>query len=73
MRFLSQMIRTKILLTIVGSVCLFASVRPALGDDPKPNRGNAPLGSQWAEQVVLGSSTVELNGPWKFHKGDDAR
>ncbi len=27
--------------------------------------------SHWAEQVVLGSSTVELNGPWKFHKGDD--
>ena len=27
--------------------------------------------SHWAQQVVLGSSTVELNGPWKFHKGDD--
>ena len=27
--------------------------------------------SHWAEQVVLGSSTVELNGPWKFHRGDD--
>jgi hypothetical protein len=22
---------------------------------------------------VLGSSTVELNGPWKFHKGDDVQ
>ncbi len=27
--------------------------------------------SHWAEQVVLGSSTVELTGPWKFHKGDN--
>jgi hypothetical protein len=27
--------------------------------------------SHWAEQVVLGSSTVELTGPWKFHRGDD--
>ena len=27
--------------------------------------------SHWAEQVVLGSSTVDLTGPWKFHKGDD--
>jgi hypothetical protein len=28
--------------------------------------------SQWAEQVVLGSSTADLTGPWKFHKGDNA-
>ena len=28
-------------------------------------------GSNWAEQVVLGSSSVELTGPWKFHKGDN--
>jgi heme exporter protein D len=27
--------------------------------------------SEWAEQVVLGSSTVDLTGPWKFHKGDN--
>jgi heme exporter protein D len=27
--------------------------------------------SDWAEQVVLGSSTADLTGPWKFHKGDD--
>ncbi len=27
--------------------------------------------SHWAEQVVLGFSTVELSGPWKFHKGDN--
>ena len=31
---------------------------------------SAPI-SRWAEQVVLGSSSVDLNGPWKFHKGDD--
>ena len=34
------------------------------------NTASAPV-SHWAEQVVLGSSSVELNGPWKFHKGDD--
>jgi hypothetical protein len=27
--------------------------------------------SRWSEQANLGSSTVELTGPWKFHKGDD--
>ena len=27
--------------------------------------------SHWAEQVVLGSSTVDLTGPWKFHRGDN--
>ena len=31
---------------------------------------SAPI-SQWAEQVVLGSSTMELTGPWKFKKGDN--
>src|SRR5581483_6602019 len=30
-----------------------------------------PSISHWAEQVILGSSTVELTGPWKFHKGDN--
>jgi hypothetical protein len=34
---------------------------------PEPS----PAISNWAEEVVLGSSTAELNGPWKFRKGDD--
>lgn len=45
---------------------------------PVPQSGNpstaetAPTQvSHWAEQVVLGSSTVDLTGPWKFHKGDN--
>jgi len=32
---------------------------------------NVAAVSHWAEQVVLGSSSVELTGPWKFHKGDN--
>jgi len=32
---------------------------------------SVPAISHWAEQAVLGSSTVELTGPWKFHKGDN--
>jgi len=39
---------------------------------PAPPVGNPSAQvSHWAEQVVLGSSTVELTGPWKFHKGDN--
>jgi hypothetical protein len=37
----------------------------------KAPASSTPAVSHWAEQVFLGSSTVELNGPWKFHKGDD--
>jgi len=36
-----------------------------------PAESSAAPASHWAEQVVLGSSTVELTGPWKFHKGDN--
>jgi len=39
-------------------------------DGAVPATSIVPI-SRWAEQVVLGSSSVELNGPWKFHKGDD--
>jgi Stage II sporulation protein E (SpoIIE)/7TM diverse intracellular signalling len=39
---------------------------------PAAQSGNpSAQASHWAEQVVLGSSTVELTGPWKFHKGDN--
>ncbi|HEY1581020.1 MAG TPA: SpoIIE family protein phosphatase [Terracidiphilus sp.] len=40
-------------------------------DAGKAPASSTPPVSHWAEQVFLGSSTVELNGPWKFHKGDD--
>lgn len=75
MRFLSNRLRTGILLALVGMVSLLACAENANADDPKGNPASAanPVqsGSHWAEQVVLGSSSVELNGPWKFHKGDD--
>ena len=77
MRFLSQRLRTGILLTLVGVAGSLACPSTALGDDLKGSSETAanPVqsSSHWAEQVVLGSSSVELNGPWKFHKGDDAR
>ena len=76
MRFLSHRLRTAILLTLVG----MAHVGCVSMASPLPMRFQEMLGhcsqscatgSHWAEQVVLGSSSVELNGPWKFHKGDD--
>ena len=77
MRFLSQRLRTGILLTLVGVAGSLVWPSTALGDDLKGSSEIAPnpvqSSSHWAEQVVLGSSSVELNGPWKFHKGDDAR
>jgi hypothetical protein len=77
MRVLSQRLRTGILLTLVGMAGLLLWPGAAFADDLKGNSETAsnpvPSTSHWAEQVVLGSSSVELNGPWKFHKGDDAR
>ncbi|HEY2470606.1 MAG TPA: SpoIIE family protein phosphatase [Terracidiphilus sp.] len=59
-------------------VCLLGIFCAAEGQakpspEPKPVEAtsSAPVVSHWAEQVVLGSSTVELTGPWKFHKGDN--
>jgi hypothetical protein len=76
MRFLSQIVRTRILLTTVGMACIVLGA-PAFAEHGTGN-ATAPASpsrsvSQWAEDVVLGSSTVELNGPWKFHKGDDVQ
>lgn len=77
MRFSSQRLRTMILLTLVGMMSLAAYAPPAAAGDLKeesqPSVAAAQARSHWAEQVVLGSSSVELNGPWKFHKGDDMR
>ncbi|HXS78119.1 MAG TPA: SpoIIE family protein phosphatase [Terracidiphilus sp.] len=77
MRFLSQRLRTGILLTLVGMGSLLACAGKTNADDLKRSSEPAATpgqeGSHWAEQVVLGSSSVELNGPWKFHKGDDMR
>ncbi|WP_162601283.1 PP2C family protein-serine/threonine phosphatase [Occallatibacter savannae] len=77
MRFLSQRLRTGILPTLVGIGFLFLCPVSAHADDPAGNPATPEIpsltGSHWAEQVLLGSSSVELNGPWKFHKGDDMR
>jgi len=74
MRFVSRTLRTVLLLTGVGATAL-CSV-PEISASDQPANASQPTGSEqspshWAEQVVLGSSSVELNGPWKFHKGDD--
>jgi hypothetical protein len=58
---------------LFAAVVLAAGHLAAFGDAASAaNGGGSPTPvSHWAEQVVLGSSTVELTGPWKFHKGDN--
>ena len=58
--------------TMVHPLCAQTAPVPHSVATPTPETSSAPI-SRWAEQVVLGSSSVELNGPWKFHKGDDMR
>lgn len=67
-----------VVLIAVAAVCLLAvsrdaeaQAKPSPQSKPVETSSSAPAVSHWAEQVVLGSSTVELNGPWKFHKGDN--
>lgn len=64
---------------LVATFCLGTMIHPMRAETaPVAQSGglstagtsSAPI-SHWAEQVVLGSSSVELNGPWKFHNGDD--
>ncbi len=63
---------------LAAALCLGTMPFPVSAAGPPASEANttsastspAPV-SNWAEQVVLGSSTVELNGPWKFHRGDD--
>lgn len=58
---------------LVVAVCLTAIPLAALADTSPTSQSStspAPV-SHWAEQVLLGSSTAELTGPWKFHKGDN--
>jgi hypothetical protein len=75
MRFRLRTVRTALLLTGVGLAVLCSRPLDASAGEPPANASQssstAQIPSHWAEQVVLGSSTVELNGPWKFHKGDD--
>jgi heme exporter protein D len=77
MRVLQSVIKKTFLL--VAALCIGATGASLRADSPPmaqtsdvstADTSSAPI-SRWAEQVVLGSSSVDLNGPWKFHKGDD--
>jgi heme exporter protein D len=72
MRVLQSVINKKTFL-LVAALCIGATTASLRADTPpvaQTGTSSAPI-SRWAEQVVLGSSSVDLNGPWKFHKGDD--
>ena len=62
---------------LVAAFCLVtltwcAGERSVSAAQSESSAGTSPAStSHWAEQVFLGSSTVELTGPWKFHKGDN--
>lgn len=67
---------SRFVLLAAAAVCLLAAFADAEAQNspqakPIETTSSAPAVSHWAEQVVLGSSTVELTGPWKFHKGDN--
>jgi Stage II sporulation protein E (SpoIIE) len=53
-------------LALLGTPVVRAQSTAGASSAPPP-----PPASHWAEQVVLGSSTVDLTGPWKFHTGDN--
>jgi hypothetical protein len=65
--------RGKALFGLLLSLCALASSQTANADSVSAaqSSSSAVPASHWAEQVVLGSSTAELTGPWKFHKGDN--
>jgi hypothetical protein len=59
---------------MLAALAVLAATLPCVRAEsvPAAQNGSAPAQtSRWAQQVVLGSSTVELTGPWKFHKGDN--
>jgi hypothetical protein len=78
MRVLGLSVTSKKISMLVVAFYLGTMVNPlraetapaAQFDGAVPATSFVPI-SHWAEQVVLGSSSVDLNGPWKFHKGDD--
>jgi hypothetical protein len=72
-------VTSKKTIVLAVALCLGATIASMRADTPPvaqtgsvspADLSSAPI-SHWAEQVVLGSSSVELNGPWKFRKGDD--
>ena len=57
---------------LIAAACLLVLPLSALADTPSaPQSATSTPVSNWAQQVTLGASSVELTGPWKFHKGDN--
>src|SRR5258707_1681564 len=57
---------------LLAAFCLSAFSMAAPADSTTTSQSSAlaaPV-SHWAEQVLLGSSSLELTGPWNFHRGD---
>ena len=67
-------ISTLVAAITLGTMCcaLRAEIShaPESGNPSTTGATASPI-SHWAEQVVLGTSTADLTGPWKFHKGDN--
>lgn len=71
-------VTSRFLVALAVAVCLaaaFGRAQKQTNSSPQNKQeataASASDVSHWAEQVVLGSSSVELTGPWKFHKGDN--
>ena len=70
----SKKISTLVAAIILGtmSCAVRADTSPVTPkSNPSTSSTTASPISHWAEQVVLGTSTADLTGPWKFHKGDN--
>src|SRR5215472_3727311 len=78
MRGFPVLAKRKLLPFSAEAICLAiavlcASTEVRAQSSSLPASQTAETTSHWAEQVVLGSSTMDLTGPWKFHKGDDLK
>ncbi len=67
---ISTLVAAIILGTMSCALCADTSHASQSGNPSTTSATASPI-SQWAEQVVLGTSTADLTGPWKFHKGDN--
>ncbi len=74
MRVFRLSVTGKKISTLVAAITLGTMTCAVRADtpigNPSPTAPTAASVSHWAEQVFLGSSTVDLTGPWKFHRGD---
>ena len=68
-------VASRLVVALAAVLCLLGRVEgqgKSSSQIQQETTSSAAVVSHWAEQVFLGSSTVELTGPWKFHKGDNA-